>query len=48
VRIALEGEPPAAARPGMSASVRIHCGKRPLGYVWLYDIGATLYRWATF
>jgi multidrug efflux pump subunit AcrA (membrane-fusion protein) len=48
VRIALEGDPPAAARPGMTASVRIHCGQRPLGYVWLHDVGATIYRWATF
>lgn len=48
VRIAVEGEPPAAARSGMSASVRIHCGQKSLGYAWLHDVGATLYRWATF
>jgi multidrug efflux pump subunit AcrA (membrane-fusion protein) len=48
VRIAVDGEPPAAARPGMTAAVRIDCGTRPLGYVWLHDVGATLYRWATF
>lgn len=48
VRIALDGAPPAAARPGMSANVRIHCGRRSLGYVWLHDVGATLYRWTTF
>lgn len=48
VRIAVEGDPPAAARPGMNASVRIHCGQQPLGYVWLHDVGATIYRWATF
>ena len=48
VRIAVEGEPPAAARSGMTASVRIHCGQRSLGYVWLHDVGATIYRWATF
>lgn len=48
VRIAVEGDPPAAVRPGMSASVRIHCGQRPLGYVWLHDVVATIYRWATF
>ncbi len=48
VRIALDGQPPAAARPGMSASVRIHCGQRSLGYVWLHDVAATIYRWATF
>jgi len=48
VRIALEGRPPPAARPGMTASVRIHCGQRSLGYVWLHDVGATIYRWLTF
>ncbi|HEX6963667.1 MAG TPA: HlyD family efflux transporter periplasmic adaptor subunit [Lacipirellula sp.] len=48
VRIAVEGAPPAAARPGMSATVRIHCGERALGYVWLHDVAATIYRWVTF
>jgi multidrug efflux pump subunit AcrA (membrane-fusion protein) len=48
VRIAVDGAAPVAARPGMAASVRIHCGKRPLGYVWLHDVAATVYRWATF
>jgi multidrug efflux pump subunit AcrA (membrane-fusion protein) len=48
VRLAIDGDPPLAVRPGMTATVRIHCGRRPLGYVWLHDVGATLYRWATF
>jgi multidrug efflux pump subunit AcrA (membrane-fusion protein) len=48
VRIAIDGQPPTAARPGMSASVRIHCGQRALGYVWLHDAAATVYRWITF
>jgi len=48
VRIAVDGEPPAAARSGMNANVRIHCGRRSLGYVWLHDAAATLYRWVTF
>jgi multidrug efflux pump subunit AcrA (membrane-fusion protein) len=48
VRIAVTGEPPAAARPGMAASVQIHCGQRALGYVWLHDVAATIYRWITF
>lgn len=47
-RLEVIGDPPPAARPGMSASVRIHCGRQSLGYVWLHDVGATLYRWATF
>ncbi len=48
VRIDVLGEPPAAARPGMTATVRIHCGQRSLGYVWLHDAAATVYRWLTF
>lgn len=48
IRLAVDGEPPAAARPGMAASVRIDCGRRSLGYVWLHDAAATLYRWLTF
>lgn len=48
VRLAVDAEPPAAARPGMAASVRIDCGRRSLGYVWLHDVAATLYRWLTF
>ena len=48
VRIAADGEAPPAARPGMSATVRIDCGRRSLGYVWLHDVAATVYRWVTF
>jgi biotin carboxyl carrier protein len=48
VRIALVGDPPPAARSGMTANVRIHCGRRSLAYVWLHDPAATLYRWFTF
>lgn len=48
VRVAVDGKAPPAARPGMTATVRIDCGRRSLGYVWLHDVGATLYRWATF
>jgi multidrug efflux pump subunit AcrA (membrane-fusion protein) len=48
VHVATVGPPPAEARPGMSARVRIECGRRSLGYVWLSDAAATLYRWATF
>lgn len=48
VRLALDGEPPAEARPGMAAAVRIDCGRRAIGYVWLHDVWATAYRWLTF
>lgn len=36
------------ARPGMNAQVRIHCGSRSLGYVWLHDIWQTVYCWLVF
>jgi multidrug efflux pump subunit AcrA (membrane-fusion protein) len=48
VRIAADGAAPAAARPGMAATVRINCGRHSLGYVWLHDVAATAYRWLTF
>jgi hypothetical protein len=48
VRLAVDATPPAAARPGMAASVRIDCGRRSLGYVWLHDAAVTIYRWITF
>jgi len=37
-----------SARPGMSAEVRVDCGQRSLGYVWLHDVWETLYRWLVF
>lgn len=48
VRLALDGKPPAEARPGMAAAVQIDCGRRSIGYVWLHDVWATAYRWLTF
>lgn len=36
------------ARPGMNAQVRIACGRRSLGYVWLHDIWDTVYAWLVF
>lgn len=46
--ISLIDDVPAAARPGMTAEVRIHCGQRSLGYVWLHDVWETVYRWVVF
>ena len=46
--IALEEQKPDAARPGMTADVRIQCGKRSVGYVWLHDVWETIYRWMVF
>ena len=45
VRVAVEEPELDAARPGMSADVRIYCGQRPLGYVWLHDLWETIYGW---
>lgn len=36
------------ARPGMNAQVRIHCGRRSLGYVWLHDVWDAVYSWWVF
>ena len=36
------------ARPGMNAQVRIHCGRRSLGYVWLHSVWDNLYSWWVF
>ncbi len=36
------------ARPGMSAEVRIHSGRRSLGYIWLHDIWELVYSWWVF
>ncbi len=36
------------ARPEMEARVRIDCGRRPLGYVWLHDAWDNIYSWLAF
>jgi len=48
VRVRVDPAALAAARPGMSAQVRIRCGRRSLGYVWLYDVWQTVYSWIAF
>ena len=48
VLVAIDEDSLAAARPGMNAEVRIHCGRRSLGYVWLHDVWETVYSWITF
>ncbi|HEX5105721.1 MAG TPA: HlyD family efflux transporter periplasmic adaptor subunit [Pirellulaceae bacterium] len=32
------GQPPAGALAGTSVTARIHCGAKPIGYVWLHDL----------
>jgi multidrug efflux pump subunit AcrA (membrane-fusion protein) len=36
------------ARPDMQARVRINCGRRSLGYVWLHDAWDNIYSWLAF
>lgn len=43
-----EGVLPEAARAGMDATVRIDCGRRSIGFVWLHEAWQTVYRWVTF
>lgn len=39
---------PLTGRPGMTAEVRIACGRRSLGYVWLHDVWEKVYAWFAF
>ena len=48
VLVDVEADELATARPGMNAQVRILCGRRSLGYVWLHDIWETVYSWWVF
>lgn len=48
VHVAIDDQDLTAARPGMSAEVRIACGRRSLGYIWLHDAWETLYSWLAF
>ncbi len=48
VRVAVDEQTLPTARPGMTAKVRIHCGRRSLGYVWLHDAWETVYSWLVF
>jgi len=48
VKVAIDEDLLAAARPGMNAQVRILCGRRSLGYIWLHDAWETVYSWVTF
>ncbi|MEO2046096.1 MAG: efflux RND transporter periplasmic adaptor subunit [Pirellulales bacterium] len=48
VRIRVEERALPQGRPGMVAEVRIACGHRPLGYVWLHDVWEAVYRWCVF
>jgi hypothetical protein len=36
--VRFDGQPPAGALAGTSVTARIHCGSKPIGYVWLHDL----------
>jgi hypothetical protein len=36
--VRIDGPLPPGARAGTSATARVHCGRRPIGYVWLHDL----------
>jgi len=38
VTAVLDDAAPASARSGAGVRARIHCGQRPIGYVWLHDL----------
>lgn len=38
VTVALVNAAPATARSGAGVKARIHCGQKPIGYVWLHDL----------
>ena len=48
IKIAVDENDLLLARTGMNAQVRILCGRRSLGYIWLHDIWETLYSWLVF
>lgn len=48
VNIAVNDVSLPAARPGMEAKVRMLCGRRSLGYVWLHEVWDNIYGWLAF
>ena len=48
VTVAVDEQELPTGRPGMTAEVRIACGRRSVGYVWLHDLWETVYHWFAF
>jgi biotin carboxyl carrier protein len=42
VRVAIDREQLPDLRPGATVNGRVHCGRRPLGYVWLHEVIETV------
>ncbi|MBS0260866.1 MAG: hypothetical protein JSS02_02830 [Planctomycetes bacterium] len=38
VTLNIERDVQAEWKPGATVLAKIHCGRRPLGYVWLHDV----------
>jgi multidrug efflux pump subunit AcrA (membrane-fusion protein) len=48
IEISVDEQSLPTARPDMQARVRINCGRRSLGYVWLHDAWDNIYSWLAF
>ena len=48
VEVSVDEESLPTARPQMAATVRVNCGWRSLGYVWLHDAWDNIYSWLAF
>lgn len=42
VRVAIDSDQLPELRPGATVTAQVHCGKRPLGYVWFHDVYALI------
>jgi multidrug efflux pump subunit AcrA (membrane-fusion protein) len=48
VEVSVDEESLPTARPQMAATVRVKCGRRSLGYVWLHDAWDNIHSWLAF
>jgi multidrug efflux pump subunit AcrA (membrane-fusion protein) len=48
VRVDVEEESLPTAKPEMQARVRVNCGRRSIGYVWLHDVWDNIHSWLAF
>jgi multidrug efflux pump subunit AcrA (membrane-fusion protein) len=48
VTVAIDGQQELPRHPGAEVRARIACGRRSLGFVWLYDLLAAVRRWTFF
>lgn len=48
ITVSMLGDAPAELRPGAPVQAKLHCGTRPLAYVWFHDAYAAFQRWVLF